>query len=482
MLLKKWIEKFQEILFFAVLITSCDFSKVDMSYSEAMPEKPDTLSQLQKILNRDTLVACTDYNSTNYFIYRGTPMGYQYERARELASHLGVELQILPQNNIDTAVDFLNEGRCDLIAMDLTITFKRRKQLDFVDPHHQTRQMLIQRKPDGWRKMRTYDEVEKHLIRSPLQLIGKRVYVQKNSAYVQRLRNLMEEMGDTIYINPVRQEAEQLIKRVAKGEIQYTVADEHVAKVNRKYYPDLDTRTALSFPQNVAWAVKQGNDSLKKTINQWQENFQGTFHANVLHNKYFKNSQSKHLYHSEYHSLQGSRVSKYDDIIKQQAKELGWDWRLLASMIYQESHFSENAQSWVGAYGIMQLMPQTMRRFGVDTSASPKEQIKAGIRFIKWLDNQFRYSIKDPEERKKFVMAAYNVGIAHVKDAIRLTKKYGKDPTKWNGNVAYYLRKKSNPAFYRDSVVRYGYARGEEPYNYVNQIYERYQHYRNILK
>ncbi len=479
MLLKKGIKYFIYFLIIALVIPACNLC--DRAGRYGSDSGLDTLSRLEKIIKRDTLIAITDYNSTSYFIYRGTPMGYQYERAKELADHLGVELKVITENNIDSAFTMLNQGKGDLIAMDLTISFSRRKRVDFVDPHYQTRQMLVQRKPNGWRNMRTYDEVEEHMIRSPIQLIGKTVHVQKNSVYVSRLKNLMEEMGDSIHIVKIKQDTEELIERVANGEIKYTVADEHVAKVNQRYYPDIDTRTALSFPQNVAWAVKPENDTLKKTINNWQKSFKGSYYANVLHNKYFKNPRSKHIFHSAYYSLNDLRLSQYDEIIKEEAKELGWDWRLLASMIYQESQFSENAHSWAGAYGIMQMMPQTMRRFGIDSSSSIKEQINAGIEYIKWLDKQFKDEIKDPEERKKFILASYNVGHAHVKDAMRLAEKYGKDPTQWNGNVAYYLRRKSMPEFYQDSVVHYGYARGEEPFKYVNQIYERYQHYQNII-
>ncbi|MDZ7776546.1 MAG: transglycosylase SLT domain-containing protein [Bacteroidales bacterium] len=169
-------------------------------------------------------------------------------------------------------------------------------------------------------------------------------------------------------------------------------------------------------------------------------------------------------------------------ILKEEAEKLGWDWRLIASMIYQESNFIPEAQSWVGAYGLMQMMPATMQKMGIDSSASPHQQIKAGVRYIKWLDNQFKPRIEDEEERKKFVLAAYNVGLAHVFDAIRLAEKYDKDPAVWNENVDWFLLNKSNPEFYQDSVVYYGYARGEEPYKYVNEIYSRYDHYRKIIE
>lgn len=462
---------------------SCQFKSSEDVAEEATQLNPeDTITQVDRIKSRGKLRAVIDYNSTNYFIFRGTPMGYHFERAEQFAQSLGVSLEILPENNIDTAIALLNRGSCDLIAMDLSINRARREMVDFAQPHYQTRQVLVQRKPSNWRKMRTYDEVEKHLIRSPLELARKQVNVQENTAYVSRLYNLMEEIGDTIFVVEDSLEVEQLIKKVADGKIDYTVADEHVANVNTRYFPDIDVKTPISFPQNVAWATKKGNDSLRKTIDAWQNNFNDTFLANVLHNKYFENSGSQQLYYSEYHSLTGSRISAYDHILKEEAEKLGWDWRLIASMVYQESNFYPEAQSWMGAYGLMQMMPATMQKMGIDSSASPRQQIKAGIRYIKWLDKQFKPYVEDAEERKKFVLASYNVGLAHVLDAIRLAEKYNRKTAIWDDNVAYFLLNKSNPEFYQDSVVYYGYARGEEPYKYVNEIYARYDHYRRVIE
>lgn len=470
-------------LIMALTMSSCKSDPADTTNESAGEVlQKDTITQVDRIQTRKKIRVLTDYNSTNHFIFRGTPMGFHYERAEQFANDLGVSLEIIPENNIDTALAMLNRNQCDILAMDLAVTRKRKDLVDFANPHYQTRQMLVQQKPARWRKMATYDKVEKHLVRSPLKLAGDTVHVQEETAYVNRLYNLMEEIGDTIYIIEDSLEVEQLIKKVADGKIKYTIADEHVANVNTRYFPDIDVKTPISFPQNVAWAVKKGHNSLLRVINEWQQSFNDTFLANVLYNKYFKNSGSQQLYYSEYHSITGSRISAFDHILKEEAQKLGWDWRLIASMIYQESNFLPEAQSWMGAYGLMQMMPATMMKMGIDSSASPRQQIKAGIRYIKWLDKQFQPHVEDEEERKKFVLAAYNVGLAHVLDAIRLAEKYDRKKAIWDDNVAYFLLNKSNPEFYQDSVVYYGYARGEEPYKYVNEIYSRYDHYRKIIE
>lgn len=457
-----------------VTLTSCK-SDPERTFSKR------DLNDLPQILEQGRLIAITDYNSTNYFIYRGQPMGYQYELLQDLADHLNIKLEVVVSNDLEETFNCLRMGDCDLIALNLTITRERKKKFDFTVPHSQTRQVLVQRKPEGWEKM-TESQIDRSLIRNQLDLENKKVYVQQNSAYYNRMLNLEEEIGDTIDIIDVPEDAETLIMMVADSQIDYTVADENIALVNQTYYPNLDVKTAVSFPQNLAWAVNTGADELRKEINGWLEVYRKSTRYAVIYNKYFKNNRSASIMKSDLFTLSSGTISNYDVYIKQYSREIGWDWRLLASLIYQESRFNPAASSWAGARGLMQLMPSTARRFGVSSKSPASEQIRAGTEFIKWLDNRFAEEIPDPEERIKFVLAAYNVGPGHIFDAITLTEKNGMDPTLWHDNVEVYLLKKSDPKYYRDEDVKYGYARGRETYNFVYQVMERYEHYKNLIE
>lgn len=434
---------------------------------------------LKEIKERDTIYALTDNTSTSFFLYKGQPLGYQYELLKEFASEIGVELIIKTESDIETSFEKLHNGEVDVVAIDLTITKQRQEIVDFTTPLSQTQQVLIQRKPEGWEKMRK-KELEDTLIRNQLDIGGKTVYIQKNSAFGIRLHNLAEEIGDSIDIKYVDIDTEELITMVAEGKIEYTISDEHVAKANATYHSNIDYGTVISFPQNVAWAVRKTSDSLLLAINTWLDEFKNTRTYRRIYRKYFVSKKSFHHKEPEYHSLRGGKISPYDKTIKKYAEEAGWDWRFVASVMYEESRFNPRAKSWAGAYGLMQLMPVTAKRFGVTNINNVDQQIRGGVRFLTWLSEHVPEDIESEEERMKFVLASYNIGFGHIMDAHRLAVKYNEDATKWS-TIEKYMLLKSNPKYYLDPVVKSGYCRGRETKRFVKSVYGRYQNYITIM-
>lgn len=438
---------------------------------------------LDKIKERGSLIAVLENSSTGFFIYKGQPMGYEYDLLELFSKHLGVKLEIRTTASIQEAFETLNRGEADIIAYSLTVTKERKKELAFTDSHYTTRQVLVQRKPDNWNKL-TRDEIEHRLVRNQVDLIGKQIHVRKRSAYIDRLHNLSDEIGGDIMILEEGDslETEKLIKMVANGEIDYTIADESVAIVNASYYPNIDVKTPISFPQQIAWAVRKNSDGFVTEINQWLADIKKQPTYNVIFKKYFRNSRaSLQRAKSDYSSFEGDKISMYDDKIKEAADSLGWDWLLLASQIFQESRFDPYAKSWAGAVGLMQLVPDTGKNYGANNLYDPHQSINAGVNFMRHLDKLWSKTVKDDKERIKFVLASYNVGLGHVTDARDLAMKYGRDPLKWEDNVEYYLLMKSKPEFFRDPIVKSGYCRGEEPVNYVQDILTRFDQYKQLL-
>lgn len=471
--MRRWLE-ILTVAFVGTLFGAC--------HQQPSANEQNVSHDLDAIEQRGTLLALTDYNSISYFTYRGTPMGYQYELLQDLAQRLGLKLELRVSNNLESDFDELVNHKVDLLAINLTITAERQKIMSFTQPIMETRQVLVQLS-ERQRRRNNPDYDGSMQIKSPLDMAGKTIHVVKNSAFAERLRNIESEIGDSIDIVEVENiDSEQLIEQVAHGEIDYCVTDEPVAMINQTYYPALDISVAVSFPQNMAWAVSLDNPQLLEAINNWISETKGsTFHM-VLFKKYFKDPKTLTRAQSPYLSFKGGSISIYDDAIKKHSKIIDWDWRLLAAVIYQESRFKADARSWCGAYGLMQLMPETAAKYGIDSTSSPEANIKAGVKYLKWIDKQLADSVTDKNERTKFVLAAYNIGLGHILDARRVAKANGGNPDVWDDGVDFYLMHKSEATYYNPDLVRSGYCRGDETYNFVRDIMERYRIYTTLIK
>jgi membrane-bound lytic murein transglycosylase F len=436
---------------------------------------------LDSIRKRGKLIAVTDFNSTNYFIYKGEPMGFNYELLKSFSDHIGIDLEIVSENHLDNAFEMLKTGKADLLAIGLTVDTSVDGDISFTKPIEETRKVLVQRKPRNWRSQTT-EALDKKLIRNQSGIINKTIYLQAGSSNIGQLLSLAGESEDSVNIIEVPYDSEQLIKHVSEGIIEFSVCDENVALVNARYYPDIDVSTPLSLPQGIAWGVRKGNsDTLLYELNRWITSYKKTTSYALLYAKYFKNSRSSLIVKSDFYALNTGKVSKYDDMIRRFSVKIDWDWRLLASLICQESHFDPNVESGAGAYGLMQIMPETGENFGIDITSSPENNMKAGIQYIKWLHTIFDLKIPDEKERINFILAAYNAGPGHVLDAMKLAEKNGMNPLKWDGNVAVWILKKSERKYYNDIVVKNGYFRGTESVSFVAEVLDRYEHYKNII-
>jgi len=462
---------------------SLDNSRSPSRDSISPPSEPVDFD-LQQIKERGSIKAIIDNNSTGYFIYKGQPMGYDYELLTLFASDLGVKLELVLSSDIERIFNLLDGGEGDLIAYNLTVTKNRKKRVSFSLHHNLVRQVLVQKKPVGWRKMKIH-QIEKTLIRNPIDLIGKEVYVRRNSAHVPRLRNLSDEIGgDILVIEDYREvRSEELIKKVNDEEIDYTVADENIALVNATYYPDLDVQTPISFPQRISWAVRRNSKSLLDALNNWIEYKKTTAEYHEIYKKYFRDPK-RYLKRakSDFLAVQGGKLSEYDNLIREGADSLEWDWRLLAAQCYQESRFNPKAKSWAGAKGLFQLMPKTGKNYGVRNFFNPRQNVMGAVQHIQWLEAYWQDKIKDDEERVKFVLGSYNAGHGHVMDAVRLTRKYSRNPLIWDQNVDYFLLRKARPEYFNDPVVKYGYCRGEEPVVYVKNIMDLFEQYQLLIE
>lgn len=437
---------------------------------------------LEDIKKDGVLKAMVVYSSTSYFLYRGQPMGFEYELLGRLAADLGLKLEIVVSKDLDSQFEVLNRGDVDLIAHGMTITNQRKWEVDFTEHLFLTRQVLVQKRPDNYLKM-SWKTLDRSLAHDPIELIDDTISIRRNSAYYERLMSLSNEIGGNIVIDTLDSKLStgEIMDMVADGKIKYTIADENLAKINASNRPILDISVPISFSQRIAWVTRKKSRNFRAAVNEWIIRNRKKEHYNVIYNKYFNNKRFfKRRDRSDYYSLNNSQISKYDDIIKTHAEQLGWDWRLLASQVYQESKFNPKANSWAGATGLMQLMPKTAKSLGVKDLSNPNQNIKGGTKYLQQMYEQLDH-VQDSINRIQFTLAAYNCGLGHVLDAQRLAESRGLDPHIWKDHVEDMMLELRHPKNYNKPFIKHGYVRGTEPVNYVGQILERYDHYKQFI-
>lgn len=432
---------------------------------------------LTEIIKDKKLTVLVENSAISYFIYRGQPMGLEYEILSRFAKEIGVQLEMKIVKNLDDMIPMLLSDEGDLISCNYTITKERQKEIDFSEPYMRTPQVLVQRKPKDW-STRKKSDWKKDVLTDPEQLAKQQIHVWGNSSYFKRLEHLQEELGDTIYTKSVDGSVipEEIIEWVSTGIIDYTITDKNVAQINEAFYPNIDIELELSITQKIAFGIRKTSPALQNQLNEWLNEFMKTTTYRYIIHKYINMKSFAEKSQDEFSSLGGGKISRFDEEIKQISKEYNFDWRLLSAIIYQESKFTEGNESWAGAYGLMQFMPTVGPVYDVYPDSPPEVQIRGGMKKINRNYNDWK-EIPDSIQRLKFTLATYNAGLGHIKDAQGLTKKHGKDPLVWDDNVEEFILKLSKPKYYQDEVCRSGYFRGVETYQYVRKVFIRYNEY-----
>lgn len=432
---------------------------------------------IRKIRERGCLVALTDKNSLDYFILHGEPMGFQLGLLRSFAGYLDVPLKIIATNDISKLYYYLDLNIGDVIACNLPVTGEGKRMVHFSETLIGTRLVLVQRIPKGNKK-----NPEEKIVRSPADFTQDTLHIQRNIFVKPLLARFFSRAGRNLtVIEETDKSSEQLVAMVAEGKIDYTICEENVAMMVKRAYTNLDAEYKISPFHEHGWAVARSSDSLLMKINEWITEIKKTKALKQTYLTYFDNPGVPNYFRNEYFSVKGKKLSPFDEVIRKLSKNISWDWRLLASLVYEESNFHLGVVSSRNATGLMQLMPATADKFGMDSVSTPGQQLAAGVKFLKWLDNQLSEEVPNRSERINFILASYNVGLGKILAARERAIKYGKDPSKWNGNVGYYLTRRSlkDPNLSADSVndLSNNGAAGR----FVDEILERYQHYRNNI-
>lgn len=462
------------VLFILLIPESCSFSS-----DRPLLKSGHTGGLLKDIQTRGTLVALTDDNSFNYFEFEGEPHGYQYDLLREFADHLGVSLEIVVEPNVTRALQYLQQRRVDIVAMELPVINDKKFDLVYTTPLYYDYQVLVKKKQikrhdshlmsnSGSSSIDGIEELKNKTITLSANKLGQ-IYLSDIQHANSNETNIIAE--DNLPLN-------ELFEEVSEGTIDYTISFERPAKAMMLAMGNIDAQTRISPEIGISWIVRKGAVNLLEVANNWIEENKSTRLFAGLNSKYYKNPRWVNIALGR--PVKKSAISDYDNIIREMSNNIGWDWRLVAALIYHESKFQPDATSRRGAFGLMQLMPSTAYRFGAHEGSTASEQVAAGTKLLNYLDRRLSKLVPEKNERKKFVLAAYNIGLAHILDAINLTEKYGKDPTIWHNNVEFYLLAKSQPEYYNDSIVKYGRISGKETHQFVLNVMDKYEHYKTL--
>jgi len=434
------MRKIQEILSFLLvifLLIACE--------TATKKEVEVKVIDLKEIQKKGKLTILTENSTLSFFEYREKNLGFEYEILEAFAEHLGIPLEVKVVPKYSNLRRFLNNGEGDIIAANLAITLSGQKKINFSHPYYYSNQVLVQMKNDS-------------LVLDASELIGKEVMVRKNTIYDRRLRALQEEIGGYINIKYAKEDliVEDLIEKVLKGEVKYTIAHENLARLSKEEHPKLDIKTKVSFKQRIAFGMRLNSPVLKKKLDEFLIKYCESNEYNALKHKYFDFIPEET---GEVVPIGRGKISQYDKFFKKAAKAAGWDWKFLAAIAYKESQFNPYAKGARGAFGIMQFMPNTGNDFGVNPMSSPEVQITAGMKLINRIYLSWS-SIPDKEQRFKFTLASYNAGPCHIFDAQALAKEKGLNPELWDGNVELMVEKLSDPDYYRNPEVKCGAYRG----------------------
>ena len=415
---------------------------------------------LHKIKASGVITLITRNNAHCYYIYRDKAMGFEFDLAKAFSEHLGVKLEVITPT-WDGLFDALNKGEGDLVAASMTITPSRQSQADFSNEYLSVQQKALVHSRDV-------------AIRALEDLAGKTVHVRRGTSYEERLHRLIES-GLDIEVRAYEDiPTEELISMVADREIAVTIADSNIALLNRRYYPDIRIAFPIEEPESLGWAVKKGESRLLGEINTFLRQITENGLLGRIYNKYYANVEIfDYLDLKKFHERLETRLPTYKNLIRKTALEHDFDWRLIAAVIYQESHFDPHAKSFTGVEGIMQLTRDTAEEMGIKDRRDPKQSIIGGVKYLRKLYKRYGEA-KDPD-RLLITLASYNVGHGHIRDAQEIARGMNLNPQSWS-SLEQTLPLLRNPKYYKKT--RHGYARGTEPVRYVRRILTYY----DILK
>ncbi|KGK00649.1 hypothetical protein ND16A_3409 [Thalassotalea sp. ND16A] len=407
---------------------------------------------LQQVVKRGTLKVGTLFGPKNYYIGATGQRGFEYELAREYADYLGVKLEIVPSYTLNELFPKIDNGEVDILAAGLTVTPERLEKYRFSPSYANISQKLVFKQGREWPRK--------------IEDLSGSLQVAEFSSHAENLQALKAKHPNLSWTETDEFDSDELLIEVMEERLDFTIADSNTLAISRRYFPEISVAFTVQQPQPIAWMLsKQGDDSLLSSVVEFfgQAHHDGTILT--LDDKYYGHIQEFNYVDTRtFIEAVGDKLPKYRTLFKRYGEAM--DWRFLAAISYQESHWEPHARSYTGVRGMMMLTLPTAKQMGVVSRLDAEQSIRGGAKYFQKLINRIPDRIKDPD-RKWFALAAYNVGWGHMEDARVITERLGGDPDRWV-DVKESLPLLKQRKYYKNT--KYGYARGDEPVRYVENI------------
>jgi membrane-bound lytic murein transglycosylase F len=420
----------------------------------------DRPSQLEQVLQRGSLTMLTRNGASSYYLGPDGPTGPEYVLVRSFADFLGVDLEVKVAVAFNQLDGLLKSGRGDLIAANLAQTPEREKHFSFGPPYLETSTVVIYRR--GEPRPRSVED-----------LVGRTIMVIAGSSYEEALENAARHLPELAWESRSDLGMESLLLAVSDGAIDITLADSTIYQINGHYYPRVAVGFSLPGNLPLAWAFSPGADnSLVREAYAFMEQARSDGLLQTIHDAFFtREDRLDRVGMYQFMQQVRDRLPAFLPMFQEVAAAHGMDWRLLAAIGYQESHWRADAASYTGVRGLMMLTRRTARQLGVTDRLNPLQSIEGGARYFLRLHSRIPARIPEPD-RTWMALAAYNMGMGHLEDVRVLTQKQGGDPDSWE-DVNLRLDLLSKEQWYQQT--RHGYARGYEAKQYVGNIRNYYE-------
>jgi len=420
----------------------------------------DRPTLLEQVLQRGSLTMLTRNGASTYFIGPDGPTGPEVELVRAFTDYLGVDLDIRVATAFSHLSGMLQRQEGELIAANLTRTPGREMAFNFGPDYLETDTVVISRR--GKKRPKSLGD-----------LVGRKIMVIAGSSYEEQLRSAQQDFPALSWETREDVGMEDLLLAVADGAIDATLVDSNIFSLSGRFYPRIEAAFTLPGTLPHAWAFAPGSDdSLVQQARTFLLQEKNSGRLTALHEAFYApGERMDRVGMSQFMRQVRERLPPLIPIFHEVASAYGMDWRLLAAVGYQESHWDPEASSFTGVRGIMMLTERTAQQLGLTDRLDPRQSIDGGARYLQRLRGRIPDRIPEPD-RTWMALAAYNMGMGHLEDARVLAQKQGGDPDSWQ-DVQAQLDLLSQEAWY--SQTRYGYARGYEARKFVANIQSYYE-------